>query len=265
MLKDQIKKLANKLGYDFVKTPNFEYGRENKRKSSDDRFDYYETNIGNYFLPKECRGDVVANSIRTGRVFDLEILNVIKSFIHPNSIVLDIGANYGQMSIEISKMSSEITVYSFEAQKLVFDILEKNIECNNINNVKLFYNAVFDTNDLELFFPEPDLVRFASYGSYGIDIKSKKGIKVKSLTIDSINFERPVSFMKIDIQGSDLAALRGAVNTITKYKMPIIFEYEEQFQEEFGTTFQDYVDFVDQIGYKFLKTVQEINYLIVPK
>jgi hypothetical protein len=62
-----------------------------------------------------------------------------------------------------------------------------------------------------------------------------------------------------------LAAMRGAVNTIAKNKMPIIFEYEEQFQKDFNTSFQDYVDFVNSIGYKFLNTVQDINYLIVPR
>ena len=41
-----------------------------------------------------------------------------------------------------------------------------------------------------------------------------------------------------------------AVETIKKHQMPIIFEYEEQFQEEFNTSFQDYVEFVDSIGYK---------------
>ena len=71
--------------------------------------------------------------------------------------------------------------------------------------------------------------------------------------------------MKVDIQGSDLAALHGSINTIKKHKMPIIFEYEEQFQQDFNTSFQDYVDFVNSIGYKFIKTVQDINYLIVPR
>jgi protein-S-isoprenylcysteine O-methyltransferase Ste14 len=40
---------------------------------------------------------------------------------------------------------------------------------------------------------------------------------------------------------------------------------EQQFQENFGTTFQDYVEFVHSINYKFETTIDEINYLIVPK
>jgi len=40
---------------------------------------------------------------------------------------------------------------------------------------------------------------------------------------------------------------------------------ELKFQAEFGTSFQDYVDFVNSISYRFEKTVLNINYLIVPR
>ena len=71
--------------------------------------------------------------------------------------------------------------------------------------------------------------------------------------------------MKIDVQGSALAAKQGAENTIAKYKMPIIFEYEEPFQKDLNTSFQDYIEFVNDIDYKFVKTVLQTNFLIVPK
>jgi FkbM family methyltransferase len=265
MLKKSIRQITRKLGYDFIKTSDFEFGKKFKRTSGDPRFDYYETPHGNYFLPKNCKGDVVANAIKTGKLFDEVIMEVAKSYIVPNSIILDIGANYGQMSIEFAKVTNNITIYAFEAQKMVFDILQKNIESNQTKNVIPFYNAVYDTDNIEFVFPIPDLTKFPSYGSYGLDLKAKTGIPVKSLTIDSLDISSPISFMKIDVQGSDLAAMRGAVNTIKKYKMPIIFEYEELFQQDFNTSFQEYVDFVNSIDYKFVKTVQDINYLIVPR
>lgn len=265
MIKRYVRKLMQKFGYDIVKTSNYEYGKEFKSVSSDNRFDFYKTPIGNYYLPKETYSDVVANSIRIGNVFDEAILNIAKPYIKEGSIILDIGANYGQMAIEYSKLGKDVTVYAFEAQKLVFEILQKNIEANRANNVKPFYNAVYDVDNIQFNFPVPDLVKFSSYGSYGLDLKSQSGIPVTSITIDSINFDRPISFMKIDIQGSDLAAMRGAIKTIKQHQMPIIFEYEEQFQEEFNTSFQEYVDFVNLIGYKFVKTVQDINYLIIPR
>jgi FkbM family methyltransferase len=265
MLKNAVRRLVQRYGYDFIKTPSFIYGERFKKPSSDPAFDYYETEMGNYYLPKNCPNDIVANFIRSGKLFDEAIYDVAKSYIKPDSLILDIGANYGQMAIEISKIASNTQVWAFEAQKMVFDILRKNIESNNRSNVMAFYNAVYNIDGKEFLFPVPDLSKFSSYGSYGLDVKAKDGIPVKSITIDSLDFTMPVSFIKIDIQGSDLAAMQGAVHTIARYKMPIIFEYEEQFQQDFNTSFQDYVAFVDSIDYKFVKTVQEINYLIVPK
>ena len=108
-------------------------------------------------------------------------------------------------------------------------------------------------------------MRFQAYGSYGIDPNATAGRTVKALTIDGLNINTPISFMKVDIQGSDLFALRGAVETIKRHRMPIIFEFEQQFQAEFHTSFQDYVDFVNSISYRFEKLVMDINYLIVPR
>ncbi|MEO6328903.1 MAG: FkbM family methyltransferase [Ginsengibacter sp.] len=234
------------------------------RKSNDPNFDYYETPTGNYYLPKNCEKDSVAKAMKAGELFDKHIIDAARSYVKPGSIILDIGSNYGQMAVEFSRMYPSTNVYAFEAQEMVYHILEKNLKANNALNVKPFYNAVYDKNDIDLIFPVPDLVRFPAYGSYGIDLKAKAGKVVKSITIDSLDFKMPVSFMKVDIQGSDLAAMKGATNTIKKHQMPIIFEYEEQFQAEFETSFQDYVDFVHDIGYKFVKTVEAINYLIVP-
>lgn len=265
MLKGKLKFISKLIGYDFVKSQAYDHGKEYKSYSTEPNYDYYITPNGNYFLPKNCKSDAIANCIKNGQLFDQAIYDVAKSYAKPNSVILDIGANFGQMAIEFSKMTKNITVWAFEAQKMVFDILEKNIESNNRTNVKAFYNAVYNVDNKEFLFPISNLVKFPHYGSYGLDLNSKTGIPVNSITIDSLKIESPISFMKIDIQGSDLAAMQGAVKTIAKYKMPIIFEYEEPFQKDFNTSFQDYVDFVNHIDYKFVKTVLQTNYLIVPK
>ena len=88
---------------------------------------------------------------------------------------------------------------------------------------------------------------------------------MKTITIDEVDYMLPVSFIKIDIQGGDLLALKGAINTINKYRMPIIFEYEFTFEEELNLCFQDYVDFVNSIDYKFEKVINGQNYLILPR
>ena len=49
--------------------------------------------------------------------------------------------------------------------------------------------------------------------------------------------------------------MEGARATINKYQPAIIFEYEEQFQDDFKTSFNDYVEFVRSINYRFVKHI----------
>lgn len=226
---------------------------------------YYSTPIGNYYLPADAPYDNIASLMRNGKIFEPEIVELAKQYIKKDSIVLDIGANFGQMSLLFSQMvGNNGKVYAFEANNYVFNILTENIKANHANNIRTYHRAVYNRLDEILIFPEPDFIKYKAYGSYGLNPNAKLGEKVRTITIDSIDFELPVSFMKIDVQGADLMAMQGAIETIKKYQMPLLFEYEEQFQEMFNTDFNDYVDFVYSIGYKFVKTIDKINFLAIP-
>lgn len=248
----------HRLGYDIIK-----YSEPKKSKKTNS-LSLHKTITGNYYLPTDASEDVIANTIKSNQIFDVEIYEIAKKLIRPGTTVLDIGSNFGQMAILMSKLVGDNgLVHAFEADDFVYDVLQKNIK-ENSKNIIPHFGAVHDKNNQTLYFPVQDFDRFSSYGSYGIDYVHGKGRPVKTLTIDEIDFDLPVSFIKIDIQGGDLFALKGAVNTIEKYKMPIIFEYEYLFENELNLSFQEYVDFVGSINYKFEKVINGQNYLIVP-
>ena len=226
----------------------------------------YKTPIGNYYLPVNITTDIIINDMKAGRMFEPEIIKIAKQYIRKGSTVLDVGANLGQMTIFFSKFAGqEGRVYSFEADDFIFSILQKNIAANNCLNITPMCTAIYDKAGTTMIYPVPDFQRFGSYGSYGLDPNAKEGRKIKTLTIDSLGIQTPISFMKVDIQGSDLFAMRGAVETIKKHRMPILFEYEEQFQNEFHTSWDDYKKFIDSISYRIEKIIYGINFLIVPK
>ena len=263
MIKESIRNFLNRRGYEIIKK-SYLGDKYPSTREGDTLF--FKTPIGNYYLPDDAIKDGIADTMARGRVFDTEIVDIAKRYIRSGSAVLDIGGNFGQMAILFSKLVGDNgKVYVFEAQDKVFNILNKNIQANVCKNIVSKAGAVYNTDGDTLIFPEPDVNTLNPYGSNSINPKLSKGREVKTFTIDSLNIQEPISFVKVDIQGSDLFALQGARNTILKYKMPIIFEFEQQFQEQFGTTFQDYVDFVDSINYKFVETSMNINYLILPK
>jgi FkbM family methyltransferase len=226
---------------------------------------YYQTPIGNYYLPADATNDCIANDMRSGKIFEQEIIDVASKYIRNDSIVLDIGANFGQMSLIFSQFVGEDgQVFSFEADDYIFYILQQNILANNCHNIRAFLRGVYDQTGDIMFYPVQDFKRFSAYGSYGIQPKATFGRKIETIAIDDLNFGKEISFMKVDVQGSDLFAMRGAIETIKGHKMPIIFEFEQQFQNEFNTSFQDYLDFIISISYKVEKVINGINYLIVP-
>ena len=230
------------------------------------KLNLYESDLGKYYLPSSITSDVIINHMKQGQVFEPEVVEVARKYIHEGSTVLDVGANFGQMTMIFSKFVGEKgKVLSFEADDFVHSVLAKNVLANNCKNVQIIFGAVYDKDGNIMLYPVQDFTRFGSYGSYGLDPNAKQGRKVQTLTIDSLNIETPISFMKVDVQGSDLFVLKGAIETIKKHQMPIIFEYEEQFQEEFNTCWQDYLNFIELIDYKIEQVVYGINYLITPK
>lgn len=227
---------------------------------------FYKTALGDVYLPIDAPQDSIAAQMRRGLVFEPEVVETARRFIRPGTAVLDVGSNFGQMAMLFAReVGADGRVYAFEAQRRVYDILCKNLDANKMANVEPVFGAVFNETGRMFHFPEPDFERFAAFGSYNLPLDAAKGPEVTSVQIDDYAFDRPVSFMKVDVQGCDLFAMRGATETIAKHRMPILFEFEQRFQSEYGTTFQDYVEFVDQIGYRFAETVLDINFLVVPK
>lgn len=227
---------------------------------------YFQTQVGNYFLPVNVPiNDPIACCMKNGLVFEPQIVDIANQYIENGSIVLDIGANFGQMSLLFSQaVGNNGQVFAFEADDYIYHILLKNLMANNCHNVRAFFGAVYDVSDKDMIYPLQDFDKFCSYGSFGISPNATIGRKIRSIAIDDLNIRDHISFVKIDVQGSDLFALRGAVETIKRHQMPILFEFEQRFQDEFHTSFQDYVDFVDSISYRFERTVNDINFLIVP-
>jgi len=256
-LKQRLLRTLNGLGLEV--NP----GRKKSRRT--DRLSFYKTATGNYYLPTDARGDVIAKEIKSGRVYDARIFEIAKRYIKPKTIALDVGSNFGQMAVLMSDLvGPEGIVYAFDADDFVYRILEKNAK-TNAENIKTMFGAVHHTGAQTLYFPVQDFERFSTYGSYGIDYVHGRGRPVPTLAIDDIDFPLPISFMKVDVQGGDLLALKGAAKTIAKHRMPIIFEYEYLFEDELNLSFQDYVDFVLGSGYYFAKVIYGQNYLVLPR
>jgi FkbM family methyltransferase len=227
----------------------------------------HATPTGSYWLPSGITTDVVVNAIREGLVYDEEIVEAAKWFVEPGTTVLDLGACFGQMTVLFARMVGEQGhVVAFEASPDLCGLLRRNVAENGVAaRVDVREAAVWSAGGEVLSYPFPDWSVFGSYGSFGVDPGARAaGWQVGTVAIDDLELPSRVSFMKVDVQGSDLAALQGAERTIRRERMPIVFEYEELLRDRFGADLGDYLSFVERIGYRVEQVIGGCNYLIVP-
>ncbi|WP_051904369.1 FkbM family methyltransferase [Hippea jasoniae] len=126
--------------------------------------------------------------------------------IEQNDIVVDAGTSYGweQQITNFAKYTNN-TVYGFEPNKDSFNRIKE--ETKEIKNIVIFNKALGDSNSTK-FFVE------SSGGSMIVDYETD--MKVETVKLDDIL--EHVDFIKMDIEGYELKALKGAKNLIKKCK-----------------------------------------------
>lgn len=162
------------------------------------------------------------------------ILSIQRKIKGDGVVAFDAGANIGVYTIEWSKhMRGWGEVISIEAQERVFYALAGNIAINNCSNAQVHNFALSDSNTT-IKIPKPDYTIPASFGSLEliksdrneyigqyISYKDDEMVSVNTRSIDSFSLNR-LDFMKIDVEGMEIAVLNGAVKTISNLR-PVMF------------------------------------------
>ena len=78
-----------------------------------------------YYLPIFAYKDMIRNAILNDEVFQPEVLSIAKQYVKENSIVLDLGANYGQLSIEFSKLQKMLQFTHLKLKSIFLDYLKR--------------------------------------------------------------------------------------------------------------------------------------------
>src|ERR1700730_11531990 len=62
-------------------------------------------------------------------------------------VVIDVGANIGTHTLPLARLvGASGTVYAYEPQRMIYEILRKNVEVNDLPNVQLNWAAVGATD-----------------------------------------------------------------------------------------------------------------------
>jgi FkbM family methyltransferase len=179
------------------------------------------TNMFRYMLT--CNKDYLFGIYDKNQYFPKDIIH-----LSDHEVFLDCGAYDGDTSLEFFNLTKKRFghVYCFEPGKEAFKRLVEMIHESTIKDkVTALPYGVFSSKG-EVSFSE-------SGTSSRITESDINVITIQTELIDNLNF-KDISFIKMDIEGSELEALKGATQTILKYKPKLaicIYHKPEDFLE----------------------------------
>jgi len=158
------------------------------------------------------------------------------------AMVMDIGANIGIYTILLSHIYPNAKIIAIEASPTIFEMLKSNCKLNNLllppsgSNVLLINKAVSDKDDTTTEFYEKHLMSTMlkeSLTNLSTTIITTQDLLnkrvVRTVTIDNLvetTHINEILLLKIDIEGAEVLALKGAINTLTQKKIKnMIIEY----------------------------------------
>jgi FkbM family methyltransferase len=149
----------------------------------------------------------------------------------PRKVFYDVGANYGYYCLRLAGIAKHI--HAFEPAAETHRVLLDNLRRNALTNVRLHKVGLSDRNGVEVM---------NIYSSSGNNSLFDRAVPrhstsrlvrrelVDVVTLDGL-FHRgelqPPDLIKLDVEGGELHALKGARETLRKYRPALLFEYFE--------------------------------------
>jgi FkbM family methyltransferase len=186
--------------------------------------------------------DWYGGSLLSGQVWEPHISKFFERNLTKDSILVDVGSNYGWHSINSNSLCKEI--YSFEPQKLIHDLQLSSITKNNISNIRLYNCGIGNVNETKHMLP----INYESSVNIGDLSVGEGGEEIEIKTLDTV-IPNGFDFMKIDVQGYEKFVLEGGINNLINYKPTIVIEVEEHQLRRFGYGCTELFDMIKNLGY----------------
>ncbi|MCH7964454.1 MAG: FkbM family methyltransferase, partial [Bacteroidetes bacterium] len=188
---------------------------------------------------------------------------LVRNIIKPNMIVFDIGAHLGKYTKLFSLLVGDRgKVFAFEPSPDSFVRLQKDISELTAENIFLFNTAVYSEKTLLEFHQFPE--NYSSWNGIGKPtmedpenpqklIPHLKTIEVEAVTIDEFCEEKgidKIDYLKLDVEGAEIYALRGMKNMLQKKAIKFIqFEISKKMLEGLNAKASNIFELLNKYGY----------------
>jgi FkbM family methyltransferase len=166
---------------------------------------------------------------------------LFQHLLRAGDIVVEVGANIGTHTIFFARtVGAAGRVLAFEPQRIVFQTLCGNLALNSLTNVHCYAVALGESAGFAQI-PVLDHRQPLNFG--GVSLSSAAiGEQIQVATLDSFALPQ-CRLLKIDVEGMELAVLKGAVETIRRCQPILYLENDRQERS------RDLIHYIQSLGY----------------
>jgi FkbM family methyltransferase len=164
--------------------------------------------------------------------------HIVESLIKPGDYAIDVGAAIGYFTLIFAKLVGKKNglVIAFEPKTERFEILTKNVNVNNYENVKLEKKAILKDDGSSTFFSLSDgaglhfVANSDEFINESNSFKQKIPKEVSTVNLDKyledLDILKKISFMKIDVDGPELLVLQSSELLLQNSDLKILIEWD---------------------------------------
>tara|TARA_Y100000590_G_scaffold130690_1_gene149252 strand:- start:13318 stop:14127 length:810 start_codon:yes stop_codon:yes gene_type:complete len=189
---------------------------------------------------------------------DEEEAMMVKNNIKRDEIVVDLGAHIGYYTLMMAKLVGQNgKVFAFEPEPRNLKLLYKNIEVNSYRNIEVVPKAVSDINgECTLFVGQESFGANKIFKPKKTDTQEFEEIKTRTIRLDDyfeeLGFLKKISFIKMDIEGSEVRALQGMKNILeSNENLKIFTEINRDALEDNNSNFRNMLELLGKYNFKF--------------
>lgn len=180
-------------------------------------------------------------------------ISLMKKYIKKGDTVLDIGANIGFYAEILSDIVGERgKVHCFEPDTTNFKHLQN--RCEKLTNVTVNNKAVSEkTETIKIYTSKQLNVDHRTYKPDEFD----KEIEIEAIAVDeylgasfdSAQGDKKINFIKMDIQGFEMSAVKGMTKTLENPELKMLSEFWPYGMRKAGTSVLEYFQFLKQFAF----------------
>ena len=186
---------------------------------------------------------------------------ILSQYLKADSNCVDIGCHKGEILREILKFSPQGSHFAFEPIPTLYQAL-----CERYGSrARVFPFALSDSDggivEFNLVKNAPAYSGLRKRNYDDLDCVEIEKISVEKRELDKVVPDTPIDLIKIDIEGGDYHALRGARNILQTHHPLLIFEFGKGGAEYYGVKAEDmYGYLVDELGYGIYTLEEFVNH-----